>query len=86
MPAGTAMPVGTAMPAGAPIPSGSAGPVPQERPVPSRHTAPAAGAGVFGDPDAVATLDDEDVEGAGEMGQAVIERVLGGKVLDDSTQ
>jgi hypothetical protein len=41
---------------------------------------------VFGDPDAVATLDDEDVEGAGEMGQAVIERVLGGKVLDDSTQ
>lgn len=36
------------------------------------------------DSDDEASLDDEDVEGGDEMGQAVIERMLGGRVLGET--
>ena len=46
----------------------------------SRHT----GTGPAADPDEVASVDDEDVESDDEAGQAVIERMLGAKVVGET--
>jgi DNA polymerase-3 subunit gamma/tau len=33
--------------------------------------------------DSAASADDEDIEGLGEVGRPVIERILGGRVIDE---
>ena len=64
-----------------PTPPASQGPAASTslpQPDDSRHT----GAGPAADPDALASVDDEDVE-SDDAGQAVIERMLGGKVVGE---